>query len=80
MIKDVSISFLIVIIIQYFKTVTFNILLVDKPTFPVVFYWMKTTSFSSQFNGLFILYISKAKPLSLVRGYTDMTINKQEIW
>ena len=41
---------------------------------------MKSASFSSQFNGLFILYISKAKPLSLVREYTDMKINDHEIW
>ena len=54
-----------VIIIQDIKAVTFNLLLVYKP---IVFYLMKSASFSSQFNSLFILYISKAKPLSLLRG------------
>ena len=38
----------------------------------------ESSSFSSQFNSLFIICISKAKPLSLVRGYTDMKINKHE--
>ena len=38
MIKDFFISFSRVIIIQDFKTVTFNLLLVYKPTFSVVFY------------------------------------------
>ena len=38
MIKDLSISFSRVIIIQDFKTVTFNLLLEYKPTFSVVFY------------------------------------------
>ena len=36
----------------------------------------------SQFNSLFILYISTAKPFSLilVRGYIEVKINKHEIW
>ena len=38
----------------------------------------ESSSFSSQFNSLFIICISKAKSLSLVRGYTDMKINKHE--
>ena len=38
MIKDLSISFSRVIIIRDLKTVTFDLLLVDKPTFAVVFY------------------------------------------
>ena len=38
MIKDLFISFSRVIIIQDFKTVTFNLLLAYKPTFSVVFY------------------------------------------
>ena len=38
MIKDLSIYILRVITIQDFKTVTFNLLLVYKPTFLVVFY------------------------------------------
>ena len=36
-IKDLSISFSRVIIVQDFKTVTFNLLLVYKPIFSVVF-------------------------------------------
>ena len=37
MIKDLSISFSRVIIVQDFKTVTFNVLFVYKPTFSVIF-------------------------------------------
>ena len=36
-IKDFSISFSKVVIVQDFKTVTFNLLFVYKPTFSVVF-------------------------------------------
>ena len=35
---------------------------------------------SRRFNSLFILYISTAKPFSLVRGYIEVKINKHEIW
>ena len=31
---------------------------------------------SSQFNSVFILYISTAKPFSLVRGHIEVNINK----
>ena len=69
MIKDFSISFSRAIIVQDFETVTFYVLFVYKPTFSVIFCWMKRLRVSSQFNSLFILYISTAKPLSLVRGF-----------
>ena len=42
---------------------------------------MKRLHLSSQFNSLFILYISTAKPFSLlVTGYIEVKINKHEIW
>ena len=65
MIKDFPISFSGVIIVQDFETVTFYVLFVYKPTFSVIFCWMKRLRVSSQFNSLFILYISTAKPLVL---------------
>ena len=65
MIKDFSISFSRVIVVQDFETVAFYVLFVFKPTFSVIFCWMKRLCVSSQFNSLFILYISTAKPLSL---------------
>ena len=37
LIKDLSISFSRVVILQNFETVAFNVLFVYKPTFPVVF-------------------------------------------
>ena len=37
---------------------------------------MKRVLVSGQFNGLFILYISTAKPFSLVREYFEVKINK----
>ena len=78
--KDLSISFPRVMIVQDFKTVTFDVLFVCKPAFSVVFCWMKRVSVSSHFNSLFIIYISTAKPFSLVRGFVKMKINKYEIW
>ena len=67
------------IVVQDFETVTFYI--VYKPTFSVIFCWMKMLRVSSQFNSLFILYIFTAKPFSLlVRGYIEVKINKHEIW
>ena len=80
MIKDFSISFSRMIIIQDFETVTFYLLFGYKPTFSVTFCWIKRVHVSSQFNSLFILYISTAKPLSLVRGYIEVKSNKHEIW
>ena len=53
-----------VIIVQEFETITFYVLFVYKPTLSVIFCWMKRLRVSS----LFILYISTAKPFSLVRG------------
>ena len=66
MIKDFSISFSRVIIVQDFETATFYALFVYKTSFSVIFCWMKKLRVSSQFNSLFILYISTAKPFSLV--------------
>ena len=80
MIKDFSISFSRVIIVQDFETVTFYVLFVYKPTFSVIFCCLKILRVSSQFNSLFILYIFTAKPFSLVRGYVEVKINKHEIW
>ena len=80
MIKDLSISFSRVIIVQDFKTVTFNVLFVYRPTFSVIFWWMKSVRVSSQFISLFIPYISTAKPVSLVRGGGGVKIIKHEIW
>ena len=64
MIKDFSISFSRVIIVQDFETVSFYVLSGYKQTF-VIFCWTKRVRVSSQFNGVFILYISTAKPLVL---------------
>ena len=47
---------------------------------PLLFLLNKKGAVSSQFNSVFILYISTAKPFSLVRGYTEGKINKHEIW
>ena len=81
MMKDFSISFSRVIIVQDFnETVTFYVLFVYKPAFSVIFWWMKRLRVSSQFNSPSILFISTAKPFSLVRGYIEVKINKQEIW
>ena len=79
MIKDFSISFLRVIIVQDFETVTFYVLFGYKPNFSVIFCWIKRVCISNQFNSLFILYISTAKPFSLVRGYIEVKIKKHEI-
>ena len=57
------------IVVQDFETVTFYVLFVYKPTFSVIFSWMKRLHVSSQFNNLFILYISTTILFSLlVRG------------
>ena len=79
MIKDLSISFSRVIIVQDFETVTFYVLFVYKPSF-CYFLLNERVRVSSQFNSLFILYISTAKPFSLVKGYIEVKINKHEIW
>ena len=64
------------IVVQDFETVTFYVLFVYKPTFSVIFCGMKRLGISSQFNSLFILYISTAKPFSLlVRGYIAVKTN-----
>ena len=80
MIKDFSISFSRVTIVQDFQTVTFYVLFVYRPTFCVISCLMKKLGVSSQLNNLFILYISTAKLVSLVRGYIEVKINKHEIW
>ena len=72
MIKDFH-FFSRVIVVQDFETVTFHVLFIYKPTLSVIFCWVKRLVVSSQFNSLFILYISTAKPFSLlVRGYTEV--------
>ena len=76
MIKDFSISFSWVIIVQDFETVTFYVLFVYKLTFSVIFCRIKRRVSSK----VFILYISTAKPFSPVRGYIEVKINKHEIW
>ena len=80
MIKGFSISFSRVIIVQDFESVTFYLLFVYKPTFSIIFCLLKRLRDSSQFNSLSILYISTAKPFSLVRGHIEVKINKHEIW
>ena len=79
MIKDFSISFSRVIIVHDFETVIFHVLFDYKPT-SVIFCRVKRVRVSSQFNSIFILYISTAKPFSLLRGYIEVKINKHEIW
>ena len=80
MIQDFFISFSRVIIVQDLETVTFYVLFVYKPTLCIAFCSMTRVRVSSQFNSLFILYISTAKPFSLVREYIEVKINKHEIW
>ena len=50
------------------ETVTFYVLFAYKPTLCIVFCWMTMVRVSSQFNSLFILYISTTKPFSLVKA------------
>ena len=78
-IKDFFISFSRVIIVQDFETVTFYVLFVYKPTFSVIFCWIKRVCVSRKFNSLLILYISTAKPISLVRGYIEVKISKHDV-
>ena len=63
------------IIAQDFETVTFYVLFVYKRTFSVIFCWIKRVRVSRKFNSLFILYISTAKPISLVRSQDKQTRN-----
>ena len=79
-INDFLISFSRVIIVQDFETVTFYVLFVYKPTFCVIFCWIKRVRVSRKSNSLFILYISTAKLISLVRGYIEVKISKHDIW
>ena len=79
MIKDFSISFSRVIIVQDFETVIF-LCIIWIQTDLCYFLLNKKGDVSSQFNSGFILYISTAKPFSLVRGYIQVKINKYEIW
>ena len=76
MIKDFSRR----IIVQDFKTVTSYVLFGYKPTFSVIFCLIKRVRVLSQFNSHLILYISTAKPFSLLRGYIKVKINKHKIW
>ena len=50
MMKGLSISFSIVIIVQDFETVPFYVLFVCKPTFSVIFCWMERVRVSSHFH------------------------------
>ena len=78
-IKDFSIFFSRVIIVQDFETVTFYVLFVYKPIFSFIFCGMKRLHVSSQFNSLFILCIST---FCLARGggVFEVKINKHKIW
>ena len=82
MLKELSISFLKVTIIQDIKTVIFYVLLVYKATFLLVFGELKSVRVSYQFDGLFIRYVSTSKFISLVMGpgYIKVKINKYELW
>ena len=80
MIEDFYISFSRVIIVQDFETVPFHVLFVYKPTFSIIFCWMKRLRVLSQFSSLFTLYISTVKSFSLVRECTEVKINKHKIW
>ena len=80
LLKDFFISFSRVIIVQDFETVTFYMLFVYKPIFSAIFCWIKWVHISRKFNSLFILYISTAKPISLVRGYIEVKISKHDTW
>ena len=64
MIKDFSISFSRLTIVQDFETVVFYVLFGYKPT-SFIFCWIKRVGVSSQFNNVFILYISTANLLVL---------------
>ena len=66
MIKDFFISFSRVIIVQDFETVTFHVLFSVE---------LKVCAFQK----IFILCISTAKPISLVRGYIEVK-SKHDIW
>ena len=58
----------------------FHLLLVYKPTFSVIFCGIKRVRVSRKFNSLFILYISTAKPINLVKRYIEVKISKHDIW
>ena len=80
MIKDFSISFSRVIIVQDFET---NFLCVIYIQADLLCYFLlneKAARFKSVQYNLFILYIFTPKPFSLVRGYIEVKINKHEIW
>ena len=74
MIKDFSISFSRVTIVQDFETVTFCVICIQADLL-CYFLLHERVPVSSQFNSLFILCISTAKPFSLLRGYTEVKIN-----
>ena len=68
------------IIVLDFEIITFYVLFVYKLTFSVIFCWIKRVRVSRNFNSPFILYISTAKLISLVRGYVGVKISKHDIW
>ena len=75
--KDFFISFSRVIIVQDFETVTSHVLFGYKPTFSVIFCWIKRVLVSGKFNSLFILYISTA--YQSCKGYIEVKISKHDI-
>ena len=64
-----------VIVYQDLETLTFSVLFVFKPTFSVIFCQIKRLVFSSKFNSLFILYISTAKPFSLLKYFHSKKVS-----
>ena len=75
MIKDFSISFSRVTVVQDFETVTFYVLFVYKPTSSVIFCCMKGCSFQVSSIVFSSYTFPQQKPFSLLRGYTEVKIN-----
>ena len=59
-------------LIRFFSNGRTNLALLPSP--------LKRVHVSRKLNSLFILYISTAKPVSLVRGYIEVKISKHDIW
>ena len=79
MIKNFPISFSRVIIVQDFETVVILcVICIQAELLCYLLFNEKAAAGFSQFNSLSILYISTAKPFSLVRGYIEVKINKHE--
>ena len=69
MIKDFSISFSRVIIVQDFETVTFYVICIHA-----------NLQKGAHFKSVQIVYISTSKHFSFVRGYIEVKINEHKIW